>query len=355
MKLLAFDLPNEPSARRYLGAVLEESEDEGSHVIELQATYGEVLRRQGVASDPRVTARAQIPADLNDLIRIEDGLKLAHSVLAQARKWARDGLELKAGDGRPLAFRLDEVHVQPPIPRPGKILAAGRNYAEHLDEGRTIWAERGTKVVETPPFPSGFVKLPSALTGPYDPIIYPPGVTQLDYEIELAAVIGKPALGISEEEALEHIAGYAVFNDVSARDIQLSEMEHVSIVMGKSFPSFAPMGPYLVTTDDIPDPQSLDLKLWVNGDLRQDANTAGMLFSVAEIVAYWSQVGLMPGDVISTGSPAGVALAMRPDPTPYFLRVGDVVEAEITGLGRTKHTVVGGMEKQSQRTVELSR
>jgi 2-keto-4-pentenoate hydratase/2-oxohepta-3-ene-1,7-dioic acid hydratase in catechol pathway len=233
------------------------------------------------------------------------------------------------------AVDLDHWSVTTPVLKPGKIVAVGRNYMDHVREGQEIWAKRGKKV-EIPTFPSAFAKFPSSLTGPYDPVSIPDGLNDIDYEIELAVVIGKPALCVSEAQALSYVAGYCICNDLAARGIQRREMEQqIGITLAKNFPGFAPMGPWLTTADQIPDPQALELRLDVDGDIRQHANTYDMIFPVAKLIAYFSQMGLETGDILITGTPSGVALA-RPEPEPYYLKSGQVVTAWIEGLGEIK-------------------
>ncbi|WP_435829700.1 fumarylacetoacetate hydrolase family protein [Micromonospora costi] len=218
------------------------------------------------------------------------------------------------------------VRVGPPL-RPGKIVCIGLNYRDHA-------AETGAAL---PAEPVVFLKAPDTVVGPEDPVLIPRGSTRTDWEVELAVVIGRRARYLaSTEEALACVAGYAVANDVSEREFQLDRGGQWD--KGKSCETFNPFGPWLVTADEVPDPQRLGLRLWVNGVVRQDGNTSDMVFPVAEIVRYLSQfMVLYPGDVINTGTPAGVALG-QPDPKPY-LTAGDVVELEIDGLGRQRQVV----------------
>jgi 2-keto-4-pentenoate hydratase/2-oxohepta-3-ene-1,7-dioic acid hydratase in catechol pathway len=259
-------------------------------------------------------------------------------------EWARDILAfLRSGEeGLALArecaraprrlLPLGEVRLLAPLTAPGKILAVGLNYAEHREEV--------SSAAPRPPYPEGFVKLASTIVGPEDPVVAWPDVRQMDYEGELAVVVGAVAHNVSLEEALGYVAGYTIANDVSARDWQASERRRGrSPLMGKNFPTFCPLGPWLVTRDEIPDPQELSLSLRVNGELRQHATTAEMLFPVREILAHWSKLRLLPGDVILTGTPAGVALG-RPDPEPFWLRPGDLVEVEIERIGVLRNPVV---------------
>ncbi|MCE7083062.1 fumarylacetoacetate hydrolase family protein [Streptomyces sp. ST2-7A] len=212
------------------------------------------------------------------------------------------------------------LRVGAPIARPGKVVCIGLNYRDHARETGTPPPER----------PVVFMKDPGTVVGPRDPVLIPRGSVKTDWEVELAVVIGRRARYLeSAEEAREVIAGYAISNDVSEREFQLEHSPQWDL--GKSCETFNPLGPWLVTADAIPDPQNLRLRLRVNGVLRQDGHTSDMIFPVAEIVARLSRyMVLEPGDVINTGTPAGVALGLPG--TPY-LRPGDVVEPEIEGLG----------------------
>jgi 2-keto-4-pentenoate hydratase/2-oxohepta-3-ene-1,7-dioic acid hydratase in catechol pathway len=215
-----------------------------------------------------------------------------------------------------------------PLARPGKIICIGLNYRDHAAEtGATLPTE-----------PVLFLKAPDTVVGAYDDVLIPRRSVKTDWEVELAVVIGRTAryLG-SEAEAMACVAGYAVANDVSEREFQLERLGQWD--KGKNCETFNPLGPWLVTADEVPDPQRLGLRLSVNGEKRQDGNTANMAFGVAEIVRYLSQfMVLYPGDVINTGTPAGVALG-QPEPKPY-LRAGDVMGLEIDGLGRARQKLV---------------
>lgn len=216
-----------------------------------------------------------------------------------------------------------------PISRPPKVLCIGLNYARHA-------AESG---MEPPAEPVLFAKMPNTVIGPDDEVLIPRGSTKTDYEVELAVVIGRTARYLeSEQDALACVAGYAISNDVSERAFQLERGGQW--IKGKSCETFNPLGPWLVTADEVPDPQALDLTLRVNGETRQKSNTSDMIFSVAHIVWYLSQfLVLEPGDVINTGTPEGVAFGS--DDVPY-LRAGDVMELEIQGLGHQRQPVGQG-------------
>ncbi|MCG6987159.1 MAG: fumarylacetoacetate hydrolase family protein [Gemmatimonadetes bacterium] len=220
----------------------------------------------------------------------------------------------------------DDVRLGPCVARPSKIVCIGMNYTDHARETGA-----------TPPTePVLFFKSTTSLCGPFDDIVVPVGSVKTDWEVELAVVIGARASRVSEEDALEHVAGYALHNDLSERQWQLERGGQW--VKGKSFDTFAPLGPYLATRDEIPDPQALRLWLTVNGERMQDGTTGDMIFGVATLVSYVSQcMTLLPGDVISTGTPAGVGLGMKP---PRYLKGGDVVELGVEGLGSARQRVI---------------
>lgn len=213
-----------------------------------------------------------------------------------------------------------------PLARPSKIICIGLNYKDHAAESH----------MDLPKEPVIFFKATSALVGPDDDVMIPKGATKTDWEVELSVIIGKRASYVDEARALDHVAGYALHNDYSERSFQLERGGQW--VKGKSSDTFAPVGPFLATTDEIKDPQNLSMWLTVNGVSRQKGSTANMVFGVRALVSYCSQfMTLVPGDIISTGTPAGVGLGHKPD--PLFLKPGDVVELGIDGLGRQRQTV----------------
>ncbi|MFF0749006.1 fumarylacetoacetate hydrolase family protein [Streptomyces sp. NPDC004267] len=216
------------------------------------------------------------------------------------------------------------LRTGPPVGRIGKVVCIGLNYHGHA-------AETGQA---TPAEPVVFLKAADTVVGPDDTVLVPRGSTRTDWEVELAVVIGRTARYLeTDEEALAHVAGYAVAHDVSEREFQLERGGTWD--KGKNCETFNPLGPWLVTADEVPDPQALGLRLWVNGELKQDGHTSDQIFPVAQVVRYVSRfMTLYPGDVINTGTPAGVAMG-RPEPKPY-LRAGDVVELEVEGLGRQR-------------------
>ncbi|WP_459803463.1 fumarylacetoacetate hydrolase family protein [Herbidospora sp. RD11066] len=271
---------------------------------------------------------AERPAALTDDNRLLDLGELLNGGDFTPEFFASGGLdrvrEALAGDSLP-ELDQDGLRIGPAIARPGKIVCIGLNYRDHAEES-------GAAV---PTEPVVFMKAPNTVVGPFDEVLVPRASVKTDWEVELAIVIGSTCryLG-SHEEALASVAGYMVSNDVSEREFQLERGGQWD--KGKSCETFQPLGPWLVTADEVPDPQALGLRLWVNGDLKQNGSTKNMIFGVAEIVRYLSQfMVLEPGDVINTGTPAGVALSgLHP-----YLKEGDVMELEIDGLGRQRQTV----------------
>lgn len=242
----------------------------------------------------------------------------------------RDVADALAGERSPAGDPAPLTAVELLVPlRPATVFAVGRNYRLHARELRN----------DVPDRPQVFLKHRAAVTGPAGPVVHPgAGYTErLDYECELAVVMGRRAERVPEARALDHVFGYAVMDDVSARDLQRDEPQWLR---AKGGPTFGPLGPWVTTADEVPDPQALRQRTWVNGELRQDASTAEMVFGVAEVVAWLSRsLVLEPGDLIAMGTPAGVGLGMDP---PRFLAPGDVVRMEIEGLGAIEHPVVAG-------------
>jgi 2-keto-4-pentenoate hydratase/2-oxohepta-3-ene-1,7-dioic acid hydratase in catechol pathway len=269
----------------------------GTHIVDLHAT------------DP------DLPTSLRGLLDVGPAaLRLAQD-LAQ----------------RPAAVRypVATTKLLAPIPDPHKVLCIGLNYRDHA-------AETGAAIPRDPVL---FSKFATAIIGPEEAIVLPPVSQKVDYEAELVLVIGKKGRFIPREHARDHLAGYMVGHDVSARDWQL-EKDGKQWLAGKTFDTFAPIGPYLVTADEVPDPHELGIRLRLNGQVMQDSNTRQMIFHAEDLIAYISQVvTLQPGDLIFTGTPPGVGVARKP---PVWLKGGDVVEVEIDGLGVLRNAVVQG-------------
>lgn len=220
----------------------------------------------------------------------------------------------------------NDVRLGPPIARPSKIVCVGLNYAKHAEESG----------MAVPGQPVLFFKASSSVIGPHDDVMLPKGSVKSDWEVELAVVIEKKTSYVSKEEAMDYVAGYMLHNDVSEREFQL-EMEG-QWVKGKSCDTFAPLGPYMVTKSEIPDPHNLNLWLNLNGEQLQNSNTSDFIFDIPHVVSYISQfMTLLPGDVISTGTPFGVGLGFDP---PKYLKAGDVMELGIDGLGVSRQKVV---------------
>jgi acylpyruvate hydrolase len=299
--------------------------DNTGRIVDLERAYAGHLREaEGIPHADQLAA-VVLGRDMCEFLqRGEKSLAAAQKALSYANTKHNNA------NGE-ITFDRQQVRLMAPVPRPGALVSAGKNFSDHV-------AEMASK--KGPAAPVAFLKLPGTVIGPEDDISHPLEVKNLDYEVELAIVIGKPCVDVSEEEALDYVAGYAAFNDISARDVIRSENKTGIHLMGKSFPGFAPMGPYLVTADEIRDPQSLKLKLSVNGEVRQDSNLGYMIFDIRAMIAYWSQMGLNPGDVLTTGTPCGVAAGRKPDQVPWWLKPGDVVEAEVEKVGYLRNRIV---------------
>ena len=248
-----------------------------------------------------------------------------------AARSALDELVSRAGegatDGAPWLLTESYVRVGPCVPRPGKIVCVGLNYRRHAEES-------GAAIPETPVL---FSKFGNVLAAPEEPVPLPDVATQYDYEAELAVVIGRRARNVSEDDALSYVLGYCNGNDVSARDLQTRTSQWL---LGKTLDKFLPLGPYLVTADEVGDPQALSVRCWLNGELRQNSSTGDMIFNVAQIVSYTSRYfPLDPGDVISTGTPEGVILGMA---EKRWMVPGDEVVVEVEGLGRLRNVMTTG-------------
>jgi 2,4-didehydro-3-deoxy-L-rhamnonate hydrolase len=223
------------------------------------------------------------------------------------------------------SYHLTEVTLEAPLPRPGKILCSGINYRSHQQENPQA---------TMPEEPFFFAKMPSTVIGPGAPIFRPPGGTQLDYEIEFAVVIGHPMAFTPEAEVRSHLFGYTILHDVSCREVQLKNQQ---ITLGKNFDSFCPIGPCVVTADELTKPDQVRLRTYLNGELMQDGSTADWVFSLPKLLSYLSQVmTLEPGDIVSTGTPAGVGLFRNP---PRFLQPGDQVRLEADGIGHLENPI----------------
>lgn len=268
--------------------------------------------RAGVEQDGRVVPAATGSSNSSVRALLEAGPAVVQEALERAK--GQEGIALAS------------VEIGPPVPDPDKIICLGLNYADHAAESK----------MELPKAPILFAKFRNSLVGPNRPIILPRNSTQIDYEAELAVVIGRTCKDVTEQEALSYVAGYTCLNDVSARDLQFIASQWTA---GKAIDTFAPLGPGLVPASEIPDPQNLSVITRVNGQVLQNGNTKHMIFGVAYTIAFISSImTLVPGDIISTGTPDGVGFSRKP---PIFLKNGDVVEIEIERIGVLSNPVVG--------------
>ncbi|HXH81659.1 MAG TPA: fumarylacetoacetate hydrolase family protein [Candidatus Tectomicrobia bacterium] len=297
MKLVRFSTPGQPPR---LGAL------QGDRIADLQASVAASLGRRGVVRAGELAA-ALVPASTRAFL--EGGVASEEAVRA-ITEW--------------VTVPASSARLHAPITDPGKFICIGLNYRDHAEE-------TGNPIPKEPPI---FAKWPNAILDPGEPILRPRGCTQLDWEVELGVVIGRPARYVSREQALDHVWGYTIVNDASARDFQFITTQWMA---GKIFETAAPVGPYIADRSEIPDPHSLALKTFVNGRQMQNGNTKTFIFDVAYVVSYLSGLmTLMPGDLIATGTPPGVGLGMKP---PVWLVPGDVVRMEITGLGTLENPV----------------
>lgn len=317
-----------PGAAPVMGALLATAA--GERLLDLHGAC-ETLLDPGRAAQ----ARADLGADLVQFVRNgAAALSVARELVAIAARSA-------PAVGRLLASP-DEVTFLPPLQRPGKIVAIGANYPSHVEEigdrqTDAVIAEVGKRLASGE-YPPAFAKLASSLAGHGQRIPYPAFTRQLDYEAELAVVIGRDCLDVREEDAMHCVAGFMIANDVSARDVQFREMKRGLLLLGKNFEASGPMGPYFVTADEVADFARIEIRCWVNGQLRQSDVSGRMIYSIPQAIAYYSRMPLEAGDIFMTGSPAGVAIGMD-NPEQHLLRPGDVVEIEMTGLGRLRNVI----------------
>jgi acylpyruvate hydrolase len=314
MKLVTFEHRGE----RSIGALT------GDQIVDIPAALA-AHRRSGNGS-----AGWTLPAGSRDMLDLLAGGEAAMEAVRKAVLFAQaeaSGGRSAGADGAPLAVRLEEVKLLAPIPRPGKILCIGLNYRDHAEEVNMKVPER----------PLLFAKYANAVVAPGAAVALPRISEQVDYEAELVVVIGKRAKRVSEAAAMEYVAGYTMMNDVSARDLQL-KLGGGQWIWGKTIDSFAPLGPSLVTKDEVPDPHDLNIAFRLNGQTMQNSNTRNLIFGVPVLISFLSQgITLEPGDVIATGTPAGVGHNRVP---PVYLKPGDVMAVEVGKLGVLENPVV---------------
>jgi 2-keto-4-pentenoate hydratase/2-oxohepta-3-ene-1,7-dioic acid hydratase in catechol pathway len=282
------------------------------------ATIGAVVK--GGMLDLHAASKGKLPTSMIKFLERGDAAK------RQARK-------LAATPGQGPVYANKEIRLQAPVPKPGKIMHTSCNFSAHLSE-LTTWQAPEWQSHNWGDFhfehPTGFLEAPSSVVPSGAKVKVPHFTKQLDYEIEVGIIIGKEAFRVSTENALDYVAGFTIFNDLSARDIQAREHANKVILLGKSFNGSCPLGPYLVTTDEVGDPDKLAMVLTLNGKERQNSSTANMVYKMAELVSWWSNTTLQPGDVITTGSPPGVIAGMKN--TPY-LAPGDRIDCNVEKLG----------------------
>ncbi|MDA3130886.1 fumarylacetoacetate hydrolase family protein [Aliibacillus thermotolerans] len=308
MKLVTY----ESVSGRRIGCIKED------HIIDLNGAYQALLEKE---NHPRAEemANAYVPKDMRQFLQGGEE-SMAHAKKGMDYIWSHRDEEIK----EKYIFPITATKLQAPIQNPEKIICVGLNYRDHIEEmGR-----------ELPTHPVIFAKYANTIIGPEDEIPLPHVTKQLDYEAELAFVIGRVAKNVREEDALDYVAGYTIANDVSARDLQMRTIE---FLQGKTLDGSLPMGPWLVTKEEIEDPHSLDIKLSVNGEKRQHSNTKQLVFNVNHLVSFLSEImTLVPGDIICTGTPGGVGAAREPQ---QFLQGGDVVRIEIEKIGTLENQV----------------
>ena len=324
MKLVSYRAEGERPKARRLGVILE-----GDTVADARAGYARLLDGKGDLQAEEV-AHLRIPTEAAALLGAGPA---AMDAAGAAAAWLEDlhGAEPDARgmDDEKLFLALADVHLFAPL-APSKIIAAGRNYKSHHQE-----------MSDSPmPFalPTTWLKGASAIAGPRDDIVRPSGCHKMDYETEMAFVIAKRCKNVPADQAFDVVAGYLVANDITARDIGAKERKEGNRLLAKSFDGFCPMGPCFVTADEIDDPNNLPIRTRVNGALRQDGNTEQMIWKIPDIVAYVSQMELLPGDVVLTGTPAGVASGSGD--ASKQLKPGDVLESEIEGIGCMTNRIV---------------
>ncbi len=325
MKLVTFEEPLSRQDR--VGALWDEK------IIDTNLAYALYLRERG-EDDPYDRASAVVPAHMIDFLKGDQNSEAAvESAVRFVQTLLEEGKSVRGPRGEQIVFESSTVRLRAPVPRPGKIIHTAGNFREHADEGKKSGWEF--------PIPQwiSFPKSPSAVIGHEEAIIHPKFTKQLDHEIELAIIIGRRGKYIKKEEAYEYIAGYTVFNDITARDIQRQEMKSGLLNFGKNLDTFAPMGPCLVLKDEIPDPHNLKIECRVNGEVRQSSNTNHLFVKIPEIVEHYSWVTLEPGDIITTGTVSGVA-AFRPNPERYYLKPGDILESEIERIGVLRNPII---------------
>ncbi len=315
MKLLTFVAG--PAQR--VGALVNET------VVDVTVACAAALAAEGHPR-PEGVAAAILPPDMREILQGGDAaLEAVHrGVRFAAARLPGAGDAVGPGGAR-MFYPLKAVRLRPPVPNPQKVVCIGLNYRDHCEE----------QGIELPKVLMTFPKFADAVIGPDDPILIPRGCEQLDWEVELVVVVGRRARYVAPEEAFRYVAGYTVGNDVSARDFQFADKQ---VMRGKACETFAPMGPYLVLPDEVPDPHTLKVESRLNGKVMQSSTTANLVHKIPAILAWVTKhLTLQPGDCVMTGTPSGVGIFRKP---PVFMKPGDIIEMEIQGLGVLRNPVV---------------
>ena len=315
---------------------------EAGWIVDLNAAYASYLKNVEREGSFYALADTRVPSNMRELFENGDrGLDAARTAFEYALK---QGPEVTGVSGEPILFRREAVHIRTPI-IPRKFFHTAGNFREHHEEAQKAGFSH-------PVLPwIVFFQNVDAIIGPDEPIVYPEHLTEeLDYELELAVILKKAGKHFSTEQASEYIGGYVIFNDVTARDIQRREMKSGVFSFCKGIDTFCPLGPYIVTADEIPDPHNLAMQLRVNGKIRQESHTSKMSVKIPEILSHYSPMGYSAGDVLSTGTVSGVA-AFSGDPKSLYLKPGDIVECEIEQIGVLRNPVVSYKEIYGGKSV----
>ncbi len=324
MKLATYRNLSPGAAGDRLGVVLADG-----RMLDLRLAYAGYLAEKEGEGRPYAMASARIPRDMRDfLCGGEPALAAARAALRHAEAAVDAGGEPAGPDGEVAALKGRHVRLRAPIPHPGKFFHTGLNSNKHV-------ANTGHAVPENVP---GAPRFDTSLVGHEEPVLYPRQTRMLDYEVEVGIVIGKHCKDVAPENAFDVIMGYTVYNDITAREVQRTPALG-GVFLGKNFDTTNPVGPYIVTADAVPNPESLRVQCRVNGETRQDELLTDMIFKIPELIAFYSQMSLEPGDIISSGTFSGVALEQE-DPEPFLLRPGDVVECEVESVGVLRNPIV---------------
>lgn len=303
-------------------------------VVDLNRAYAALLVKRGEAEVPYRLAQVLAPTDMIEFLRGgERTLQAARETREYAGKLLEEEGVVEGPNGEMASYELGKVEIKAPIPRPGKIVHTAGNFREHAKEAQKAGWEF--------PIPQwiSFLKNPDAVIGPDESVVYPRYTKELDYELEMGIVMGRKCKDVTPEGAWNCIAGYTIFNDITARDIQRIEMKNGLLNLGKNMDTFAPLGPCIALKDEIEDPHKLKMELRVNGEPRQQSGTWNLSVTIPEIISRYSVITLYPGDIVTTGTVSGVA-AFRDDPFRYYLKAGDVIEAEIEKIGILRNSVI---------------